>query len=145
MRIGIGGRLSKNTVLRRSGEDCEYSLLLRIMCCMGNRWREDLQEWADAYFVGVLGLQKRKTFGCPSYYLGRKMFAFLYEDSLGCKCDPQEVERLVQAEADVYRHFNPGDGIMRNWLMIARPEAGEYDVDIPRIQQYFQVFRTAGR
>lgn len=110
---------------------------------MATKWREDLAEWADAYFIDGLRLQKRTTFGCPSYYSGRKMFAFLYQDCLGVKCDPAEVEQLVKSDSEVYRHFNPGDGVMRNWLMIARPEATEYAADTARIEHCYKLFRAA--
>lgn len=100
--------------------------------------RDDLEEWADAYFQGILGLSKRKTFSSPSYYKGKKMFAFLFEDALGIKTDPQEVASAIEAEPHTYRHFTPGGNvIMKNWLLIARPEARDYEQEIPRIEAAF--------
>lgn len=100
--------------------------------------REDLEEWSDRYFEGQLGLAKRKTFSSPSYYKGKKMFAFLYEDALGIKMDPEEVSALVKKNPAVYRHFSPGgDVIMKNWLLIAHPEAQDYEEELPRIEAAF--------
>ncbi len=93
--------------------------------------RADLEEWADAFFQGELGLPKKKTFGCPSYYVGRSMLAFLYKDGLGVKADPDEVLRYIQSDPDTYRPFNPGDGTMKNWLIIVHPEAAQYDDERP--------------
>lgn len=66
------------------------------------------------------------------------MFAFLYEDALGIKADPTLVLEKIAENPDVYAHFNPGDGIMKNWLMITRPEASEYDEDRAMIDECFK-------
>ena len=102
--------------------------------------RPDLEDWADRYFLSGGGFAKRRTFGCPSYYAGRRMFAFLYEDALGIKCDPALVSAKVSEDADRYRHFNPGDGVMRNWLLIVRPEADEYEEELPLIESAMESF-----
>jgi hypothetical protein len=98
---------------------------------MGACTRDDLHEWADAFYLGQQGLLKKKTFGCPSYYRGAKMAAFLWDDGLGIKLPPDEVKAKVASDPDAYRHFNPGDGHMKNWLIIVRPEATDYDAEIP--------------
>lgn len=102
--------------------------------------RADLEEWADGLFLGEYALLKRKTFGCPAYYKGKKMFAFLYEDALGIKLDPDEVKTFVSKDSEVYAHFNPGDGIMKNWLMITYPEASDYDQELELIASAFKQF-----
>lgn len=35
----------------------------------------------------------------------------------------------------VYSYFNPGDGIMKNWLVITYPEAEDYEHERERIQK----------
>ncbi|HRH93717.1 MAG TPA: hypothetical protein PKV72_04275, partial [Candidatus Peribacteria bacterium] len=72
--------------------------------------RADLEEWADAFFQGELGLPKKKTFGCPSYYAGRSMLAFLWNDGLGIKLSPEQVASYIRKDPDTYRPFNPGEG-----------------------------------
>ena len=91
--------------------------------------RTDLLDWADNRFLQDAGFSKRKTFGSPSYYRGKKLFAFLYEDALGIKLPPERVEEKIAEDPEVYAHFNPGDGIMRNWLLITHPEASDYDTE----------------
>ena len=39
--------------------------------------RDDLLELGERWFGLDMGLYQRKTFGCPSWYAGKKMFAFL--------------------------------------------------------------------
>lgn len=101
--------------------------------------RADLEEWADDLLVERFKMHKRKTFGCPSYYPTKKMFAFIYEDALGVKCDPKLVLLKIKENPNVYAHFNPGDGIiMKNWLMITYPEADEYNAEIPLMEEQLQ-------
>lgn len=96
--------------------------------------RPDLEEWADHLFLPE-DLSKRKTFGCPSYYRGRKMVAFLYEDALGIKLSPERVAEKIAEDREVYAHFNPGDGVMKNWLMITHGEAREYETEMELIRE----------
>jgi|GEM_PF-2400592 len=105
--------------------------------------RPDVEEWADTLFLLEEGLAKRKTFSCPSYYVGKKMFAFLYEDALGVKCDPDVVKEKVAVNPEVYGHFNPGDGIMKNWLMITYPEANDYDAEREFLLKQLALFRAS--
>lgn len=91
--------------------------------------RDDLLELGERWFGHEMGLAYRKTFSSPSWYAGKKMFAFLYGDALGVKCDPETVKTKVAENPAVYGHFDPGGGVMKNWLMITRPEASEYDED----------------
>lgn len=102
--------------------------------------RHDLLDWAEAYFQGELGLLPRKTFSCPSWYRGKKMFAFLYGDALGIKTTPQLVLQKIEQDPAVYSHFNPGDGIMKNWLMITYPEAAEYDAEREFMEEQLRSF-----
>ncbi len=94
--------------------------------------RPDLEDWADDVFL-TMGLLRKKTFGCPSWYKGKKMAAFIYEDALGIKLPPERVLEKIGEDPDTYGPFHPGDGVMRNWLMITRPEATEYAEDLDLI------------
>lgn len=89
-------------------------------------YRGDLEFWSDEYFVELHGLKKRKTFGHPAYYLGKKMFSFVYDDGIVIKQDPKKVQALLESNPDRYKPFNPGDGRMKNWVLIVRTEDFEY-------------------
>lgn len=97
--------------------------------------RPDLEEWADAFYLGKHGFAKRKTFGCPSYYRGKKMAAFLYEDALSIKLAPERVLEKIAENADSYAPFRPADGVMHNWLLLTLPEAGDYDGERPLLEE----------
>lgn len=102
--------------------------------------REDIEDWADRYLLPQ-GFTKRKTFGAESYYKGKKLFAFLYEDGLCIKYDPKGVIEKIESNPEIFRHFNPGDGIMKNWLCIIHGEAGEYDDEISLIEEAMQLMK----
>jgi hypothetical protein len=100
--------------------------------------RDDLEEWADRYFQGTLGLAKRKTFGCPSYYKSKKMLAFLYEDGLCVKAGEEEAEARMAQDPETFQPFDPmGGKPMRGWVLIVRPEASDYEEDMPLIEASF--------
>jgi YjbR len=102
--------------------------------------REDLLDWAR-YKFRPLGLGERKTFSCPSFYVGKKMFAFLYEDGLCIKLPPNQVAAAVEANPDVYRNFEPGKGVMKNWLLMVHPEVDEYESEWQRIEIGLQMLQ----
>jgi len=79
------------------------------------------------------------TFSCPSFYAGKKLFAFLYEDGLVVKTLPEIVKEKIHTDPSVYGHFSPGEGIMKNWLMITRPESSDYEQDKPEIEAWLQL------
>ena len=99
--------------------------------------RDDLLELGEKWFGFEMGLPQKKTFGCPSWYKGKKMFAFLYGDALGIKCHPKTVLQKIKHDPAAFSHFDPGDGVMKNWLMITRPEASEYEQDKPFVEACF--------
>ncbi|MFN7161255.1 MAG: MmcQ/YjbR family DNA-binding protein [Candidatus Gracilibacteria bacterium] len=99
-------------------------------------YREDLELWADNYFLENIGLTKRKTFGKPAYYLGKKMFAFVYDDGIVIKAQPATVKELLEKDPNRYKFFNPGgDAKMKNWVLIVRSEDFEYEDEIPLIEE----------
>ncbi len=102
--------------------------------------REDLLDWARETFR-PLGLRERKTFSCPSFYVGKKLFAFLYEDGLCIKLPPDHVLAAIEADPEIYHHFSPGDGIMKNWLLMVHPEASEYEAERERIELGLQMLQ----
>lgn len=98
--------------------------------------REDLLDWARDRFA-PLGFHERKTFSCPSFYRGRTLLAFLYEDGLCIKCDAARARQAIHEDPETYRPFAPRKGIMKNWLLIVHPELDGYEAEWPRITREF--------
>lgn len=98
-------------------------------------YRPDLELWADDYFQEKLGLSKRKTFGKPSYYVGKKLFAFVYDDGIVIKTGKEKAEELTTSDPKKYTFFEPGDGKMKNWVVITRSEDFEYEEEMELIEE----------
>jgi len=112
-------------------------LRVPFLRCYDIAMRDDLLELGERWFGYERELPQKKTFGCPSWYKGKKMFAFLYKDALGIKCHPKTVLQKIKHDPAVFSPFNPGDGVMKNWLMITRPDASEYEQDKAFIEACF--------
>ncbi len=104
--------------------------------------RDDLLEWADVRFLSDPSFSKRKTFGEPSYYLRKKLFAFVFEDGLCIKLPPERVREKIAEDPDIYSEFAPmeGGGVMKNWLLIRLPEADDYASQEPLFAEAFAAF-----
>ncbi len=95
--------------------------------------RDDLIAWADQRFLSDPAFSKRKTFGEISYYRGKKLFAFVFEDGICVKLPPQRVLAKIAEDPETYAEFAPmeGGGVMKNWLHIRLPDADEYATQEP--------------
>lgn len=103
--------------------------------------REDVEDWADKYFVGELGFHKRKTFSSPSYYKNGKMAAFVYGDGLGMKFTEERAKELIASDSAVYSPFNPGGKHpMKCWVIIAYPDVPSYDEARELIEESIESF-----
>lgn len=106
--------------------------------------REDLLDWARDRFA-LFVFHERKTFSCPSFYRGRTLLAFLYEDGLCIKCNAARARQAIQEDPETYRPFAPGKGIMKNWLLIVHPELQGYEDDWSRITREFSEAESSPR
>jgi hypothetical protein len=69
-----------------------------------------------------------KMFGYPAYYVGKKLFACLYEDGVGLKLPGEMVQALL--DESTFIHFQPmGRRIMREWVQICRSDSTAYTAD----------------
>lgn len=103
--------------------------------------REDIEEWADGFFVGELNFHKRKTFSSPSYYKGGKMFAFVYGDGLGLKFTEERAAELIASDPTTYSPFNPGGKHpMKRWVIVTHPDVPSYEDDRALIEESLDGF-----
>lgn len=103
--------------------------------------REDIEEWADGYFLGELGFLKRKTFSSPSYYKNGKMAAFVYGDGLGLKFTEEKAKELIATNPSVYSPFDPGGSApMKRWVIISHPDIPSYEDERELIEEALRDF-----
>ena len=69
----------------------------------------------DDFFSGDEFVRQGQMFGYPAYYVGRTMFACLYEGKIGLKV-PEEIANKAR-EMDEVTDFRPhGKPKMREWI-----------------------------
>lgn len=106
--------------------------------------REDIEEWADGYFVGELGFLKRKTFSSPSYYKNGKMVAFVYGDGLGLKFTEERAAELIKKNPGVYSPFDPGGNApMKRWVIVSYPDVPSYEHERELLEEAIKPFKSS--
>jgi TfoX/Sxy family transcriptional regulator of competence genes len=95
------------------------------------KYNQDIKEKLDLFLLELPGVTAGKMFGYPAYYVGKKLFACVYEDGVGLKVPQGLAEELVKTEGITY--FQPmGRAKMKQWIQINRQELDDYlkDKDI---------------
>jgi hypothetical protein len=83
----------------------------------------------DAILLPLPGVRAAKAFGVPAYYVGKKMFACVYEDGVSVKLPEETVQSLLDGK--IYVPFVPMAGRkMREWVQICRTDSSEYLADM---------------
>lgn len=71
----------------------------------------------DHFFCGDEAVRPGHVFGCPAYFVGRTMFACLYEGRLGLRV-PEDVANEARGR-DGISDFRPrGKTKMREWIQL---------------------------
>ena len=79
----------------------------------------------DSFLLEIPGVVPGKMFGYPAYYVGKKLFACLYEEGVGIKVPENMAQELVGKEGIIY--FQPlGRRKMREWIQINRSNSTDY-------------------
>ena len=66
-----------------------------------------------------------KMFGVPAYYVGKKLFACVYENGVGLKVSAETAARLIGR--DGISPFVPmGRRQMKEWIYLTRPTASAF-------------------
>jgi hypothetical protein len=69
------------------------------------------------------GISSGQMFGCPAFFLGRRMVACIYGDQVGVKLPATRVEEvLAQADTEPFQPY--GKSRMREWVAV-RYRSGE--------------------
>ena len=83
----------------------------------------------DSILLGIQGVTPGKMFGYPAYYIGKKLFACVYEDGVGIKVPEDLAKKLIGTEGIV--SFRPmGRTKMREWIQINRQNSDDYQKDM---------------
>jgi hypothetical protein len=98
-------------------------------------YNQKIKESLDSFLLEFPGVNPGKMFGYPAYYVGKKLFACVYEDGVGIKVSEDLAKDLIKSEGITY--FQPlGRPRMKQWIQINRGEPEDYYKDI-------EIFKTS--
>ncbi len=89
--------------------------------------RPDVARVVAALVADVPGLRTGRTFGHPAFFVGPKLFAFVYRDGVVLKLSAATLERLKGQPGCA--PFTMGGKVMREWVQICRESAEAYKAD----------------
>ena len=75
--------------------------------------------WLSALLIDQPEVTQRSMFGCPAFFTGGRMFACVYEDTIGLKLSAPRVTALLSTVAHPFAPY--GKPPMRQWLAIRLP------------------------
>lgn len=83
----------------------------------------------DSLLLDFAFVRGGKMFGYPGYYLGKKLFACVYEDGVGLKLPLEQVNAVLDGKT--YTPFIPmGRHVMKEWVYISRIAPEDYRLDL---------------
>jgi TfoX/Sxy family transcriptional regulator of competence genes len=89
------------------------------------KFNRDIKETLDSFLLEFPGVTAGKMFGYPAYYVGKKLFACLYENGVGIKVPEDLAEELIKTEG--VTNFQPmGRAKMKQWIQINRQKPDDY-------------------
>lgn len=70
-------------------------------------------------------VREGRMFGYPAFFVGRRMFACVYDVGVGVKLPADDVQALLQSRGNI--PFQPhGKARMREWVQLNRPRSSDY-------------------
>jgi predicted DNA-binding protein (MmcQ/YjbR family) len=82
------------------------------------------QEVLESFLLKNKEVRAGKMFGVPAYYVGKKMFASLFEEGVCVKVPEERVKVLLKKEH--IKPFRPMGRTMKDWVMVNRKESADY-------------------
>lgn len=72
-------------------------------------------------YTSVRSIREAPMFGCPAFFLGRRMVACIYGDAVGVRLPASEVDAALARDGVV--PFRPYGKSMREWVALDRLDA----------------------
>ena len=87
-----------------------------------------VKEILDTILLPIEIVSPGKMFGYPAYYVGKKLFASVYEDSVGIKL-PFETATALIGQPGITPFIPMGRHRMKEWVQITRANPSDYPAD----------------
>jgi TfoX/Sxy family transcriptional regulator of competence genes len=101
------------------------------------KYNPKIKDHLDSFLLALPGVTAGKMFGYPAYYVGKKLFACVYEDGVGIKVPENLANDLIKNEGITY--FQPlGRPKMKQWIQIQINQGNSEDY-----YKYIEVFKVS--
>lgn len=84
------------------------------------------KETLDSMLLEIPGVEARKAFDYPGYYVGGKLFACVYEDGVALKV-PEDVREKLLAEKNNDYFMPMGRAKMKEWVLMKKKRSSDYE------------------
>jgi hypothetical protein len=88
----------------------------------------------DGLLLELPGVTARTINGLDAYYVADRMFACISGDGVGLRLPVATATELQFARENVVRFQPAGVAGTREWIQIDRPDAADYEKDLPLFQ-----------
>jgi hypothetical protein len=104
--------------------------------------QSDRKSQLDALLLKLEGVSARKINGLDAYFVSDKMFACLSGDGIGLRLPVAMATELQFSRNDVVPFQPSGLTSTREWVQINRPEAADYEEDLPLFETSREFVKT---
>lgn len=88
-----------------------------------------IKDVLDSMLLPVSIVTPGKMFGLPAYYIGKRLFACVYEDSVGLKLPADRAAMLI-GQAGVTPFVPMGRRQMKAWVQLSREHPSDFREDM---------------
>ncbi len=96
----------------------------------------------DALLLKLPGVSGRKINGLDGYFVSDKMFACISGNGIGLWLPAAVAPELQFSRGNVAPFVPGGMTITREWIKIDRPEAADYEQDLPLFRNSIEFVKT---
>lgn len=88
-----------------------------------------IKDVLDSMLLPISIVKPGKMFGLPAYYIGKKLFACVYEDSVGLKLPFDRAKSLI-GQASVTPFVPMGRHQMKAWVQLSHEHPSDFQQDM---------------
>ena len=102
----------------------------------------DRKAQIDALLLNLEGVSARKIHDLDAYFVSDKMFACLSGDGIGLRLPAAMATELQFSRNDIVPFQPAGLTSTREWVQINRPDAADYENDLPLFEAAREFVKT---
>ena len=97
----------------------------------------------DSLLVAIPGVEAGEMTGLPAYFVGKKMFACIWNGGVGVRLSASEAANLQFSKGNVVPFQPKGRPSTREWIQINHENSADYEKDLQIFQASITFVRSA--